>query len=34
MSIFTIIFAIGWVCGAVTGAGVVRIVLEVKKKWR
>ena len=33
MSIFAIIFAIGWACGVVTGAGVACIVREVKK-WR
>lgn len=32
MSIFAVIFAIGWACGVVTGAGVACIVREVRGK--
>ena len=32
MSIFAIIFVIGWACGAVTGAGIVRIVMEFRRR--
>lgn len=32
MSIFAVIFAIGWACGVVTGAGVAFIVREVRGK--
>lgn len=33
-NVFEIVFFIGWACGAVTSTGVVRIVMEVRRRGR